>query len=643
MQISQLLLPRDTPCVECNTAPPPCACQPGFQCVQSVQYVHPSFLPCFLDSPSLPNHRSCVACSTFTCIAPSSSHSGSGGVSSGAVAGAVIAVVLFVVAAAAGFFYWRRRQHAKIAAEKAKAAEPKDVPAPADTVLRRPDPSEKPAPPSPRLLALAQAAQATQQQAQHEPSTVRVYDNGTSVIDLDPQGEAHGGQSRSSHNPFNDGQSILTTSTGSQQTNVIPIALVPPGTVSPVHSSAHRDSVHTTSTGASSLVPPQALGGHHSPINMDHLNVSRDSSVGDVVPRRASGGSYVTNASYASDLDAVIVTSSSRHVLGVGHASAVTTPLASAIPRTPGRSPLSATAFAAAADESMDRDPFGDAHTARSSLATFGGASAISHAHTSPPQSPQQLHYTPDVAGRAVRERERPISSVTQAASVIGAEVVGAARVQLNYTSPTPTPVSPAFNGGRRMTAARFVASPQSQTHARLDVQAARARAQQALERRPSMSTMASGMSSTARGGTDADSILEAFPFVPPSPIAGRPPRSPPANAPPPSPLAPPDRRAMLGMSVGSEMSNASTGLGSFPFEIDAGSGHGHGHDAASANGNGNVHGNGNGNGGGGGRRVPGVGRVRASLDTLALTSDLASYPLGFDRGDLDVPPTPRR
>jgi hypothetical protein len=121
------------------------------------------------------------------------------------------------------------------------------------------------------------------------------------------------------------------------------------------------------------------------------------------------------------------------------------------------------------------------------------------------------------------------------------------------------------------------------------------------------------------------DSILESFPFVPPSPISGIPTRSPrsPADVSR-SPsrsegqestdegeLPPPPDRKTLGMSTGSQISTLSAGLGSFPFQIDsAGS-----RDSTLSNLTQNP-----------------PGRQRASLDTLALTADLSSYPLGFDK-----------
>ena len=77
-------------------------------------------------------------------------------------------------------------------------------------------------------------------------------------------------------------------------------------------------------------------------------------------------------------------------------------------------------------------------------------------------------------------------------------------------------------------------------------------------------------------------------------------------------------------MSTGSQLSTMSNGLGSFPFQIDSGNGL----EAADA-----------------GSSPPssfGIGgRQRASLDTLALTADLSSYPLGFDKAAMEHYPGP--
>jgi len=125
------------------------------------------------------------------------------------------------------------------------------------------------------------------------------------------------------------------------------------------------------------------------------------------------------------------------------------------------------------------------------------------------------------------------------------------------------------------------------------------------------------------------DSILESFPFVPPSPISGIPtrsPRSPVDVSQLPSKsegqekaddadLPPPPDRKMLGMSTGSQTSILSAGLGSFPFQIESSEQR----DSTSSNLTSNP-----------------PGRQRASLDTLALTADLSSYPLGFDKESQD-------
>jgi len=163
--------------------------------------------------------------------------------------------------------------------------------------------------------------------------------------------------------------------------------------------------------------------------------------------------------------------------------------------------------------------------------------------------------------------------------------------------------------------------------------------------------------SSAISAASRAYSILESFPFVPPSPISDRPIRSPPRspqnqqtfaanasspltqqvfNVTPPSPLpqhgfegnvalgtaeddelpAPPDRRT-LGLSGLSAVSTSSSGLGSFPFQIETSSS-----SESTAS--------------------PLAGRQRASLDTLALTSDLSSYPLAFDGDSISMPPLPK-
>jgi len=224
----------------------------------------------------------------------------------------------------------------------------------------------------------------------------------------------------------------------------------------------------------------------------------------------------------------------------------------------------------------------------------------------------------------------------TQAGSI--ADIGSATRVNVGLATPQTSGSFP--RSPFRTTMGRLVTpntgSLEEQQQRALDHAQARAHAQGGdhPNRRISNSSVMSAAS------TRADSILESFPFVPPSPISDRPMRSPPV-----SPLAqqsfsssprraefpqtqkgedsdsdlpsPPDRRT-LGMSTASQFSTASSGLGSFPFQIDSGNGSESNPPTAFS---GIVN-----------------GRQRASLDTLALTSDLSSYPLGFDRDSVAAP-----
>lgn len=580
------------------------------------------------------NSRSCDQCATFRCQDWQTSSSSGSGISAGAVAGAVVASLVFLILTVAALIWWRRRT---AAAAKLTVAEVKDIPAPADTVLNRPDPTEKVVvtspPTTPPTTPPAPAA-----------PVVRVYGNETSTINLDPGTQAPDARRDSSQsNPFGDGHSIQTTSTGSQSTNVIPIAFVPPpASVLPVRSSP------SPQASSISMVDPRVLGAD---LNMEHMNLSVDSvplnsPIPSGVSVMADNRSCITNASYASDvLSEVPTIVTGRQVASAAKAAVVSASATKSLTSRPSiRSPLTAASFGPQdivheAEESHKTpallDPFADQRSPdiRSSLATQGSSQPAQDVDSTASQHPWN-------AGIDINDPDRPLSTITQAASVIGANIMDATRVHLGFAQPesasaySPTPSAGA--GLVRMASGRLV-SPftgsgrgpleRQQESAMTNVQARR----QQLEKAPgnpqriSMSTMASGMSGRA------DSILESFTFVPPSPISNRPPRTPPR-----SPLAqetthipnrtaaaqddvldPPDRR-VLGMSTGSQLSSMSTGLGSFPFQIDHG-------------GEGNQ------------SEEPPVGvlpngqivdkvKQRASLDTLALTKDLTSYPLGFDR-----------
>jgi hypothetical protein len=562
--------------------------------------------------------RSCTQCSSFKCVdQPTSSNSGHG-VSAGAIAGAVVGALAFLGFAVGLFLWWRHRHATPV---ESAASEVKDIPAPADTVLNRPDPTEKVVntPNTPQSVPKA--------------SVVRVYANSNSTIDLDPTSRPTLPRRDSAQsNPFGDSHSIQTTSTGSQSTNVIPIAFVPP--------------------------PASFPSGTHMDLNMDHMNLSVDSVPANLSDRSgisvmADDQSYITNASYASDVLMEVPTIiTGRQVASAAKAAVVPTSARSVASRPSIRSPLAASPFGPQdvlreSDEDhllpIPSDPFADGRSPafRSSMATQGS----SPAHTD--WDPTLLEH-PWAAGSDLNDPDRPLSTFTQAASVIGADIMDATRVHLGFTQPTSaslvpnTPMASSVGSSScglvRVASGRLVhTSPfeRQQERAPVNVQAQVPQVEKgrSLSQRMSMSTMASGVSGRA------DSILESFTFVPPSPISNRPLRTPPR-----SPLAQetpnvssrpslvpvndddgdlePPNRQILGMSTGSQFSTISTGLGSFPFHID------HGNDGGP---NGELSAEELPDG-----KATGGGKERASLDTLVLTKALTSYPLGFDRQSKD-------
>jgi len=605
-------------CVQCPTIPPVCNCGASQVCFQIGQ--------------------SCDQCSTFKCADQQPAASTSHAVSGRAVAGAVVGAFVFLALVGVGFLWWRRRNAAAV---PHPVPEVKDIPAPADTVLNRPDPSEK--------VVVTPAPTTAPGPAK---SVVRVYGNSNTTINLDPTSESTSPRRDSSpSNPFGDSHSIQTTSTGSQSTNVIPIAFVPPpASVLPARSSPSSQS--------SSASPLRGQRAPHVDLNIDHMNLSVDSvPIGSSVPSGVAGisddRSYITNASYATDvLSEVPTIVTGRQVASAAKAAIVSASSTRSLASRPSiRSPLTASFgpqdILHEGDErhslSVPRDPFADQRSpARSSLATQGSSQPPQDWDTTAEQHPWE-------ASAEGNDSDRPMSTYTQAASVIGANIMDATRVHLGFGQPASastypaTPLASSVGTGShtlvRMASGRLVSpftpgakSPlRGQQETAMANAQAQAQAQQSEKnlvgpQRISMGTMASGMSGRA------DSILESFTFVPPSPISNLPPRTPPrsplAQETPhvpdhPAPvqdvgvLEPPNRR-LLGMSTGSQLSSMSTGLGSFPFQID------HGSEGIQAeeppigvprNGH-NIE----------------QGRQRASLDTIELTKDLTSYPLGFDR-----------
>lgn len=534
------------------------------------------------------------------------------------------------------FVVYRRRQRARQSRD-ATTESKQDIPAPAETVLNRPDPTEKPQP-SPTTPTTP-------------TNTVRVYaSTGDSVIDLDPRSQSSLSTPRASGkqpvgNPFDDGQSIQTTSTTTDGTNVIPIALVSPGSVQP--SSPHSES---------GVFPPNSPVRPARPTDLvldgPQLQLDRSTEPSSHYAHSQLSGvsrnSYASNASYSSDFlneAPMIVThvqGAVRQVIGkvraeVIQTSGTLTPSSqlssdtlkpsSAASRPSIRSPLAASSFTPAdvvneADEehelSARSDPFGDHHAPSEQAASEPGLDE-------PVLSTQQGFVVDDGNVKTVKHgssgaRSDPKSSY------------GTSMAKL-------LPPSPAPSHTLQEQQQRALAHAQAQARA------------QGLDKSKRMS----GTSMVSTTSTRADSILESFPFVPPSPISSRPVRSPPrsplgqqftAATQSPAPLVvagsatshavspeagtteagtslprldPPPSRRILGMSTGSQLSTASSGLGNFPFQID--------------------HGGTEGTQPTSGSQV----RQRASLDTLALMSDLSSYPLGYDRDDHDsLPPLPK-
>jgi protein OPY2 len=656
MRLDILLLPRCVPCAD----PLPCNCASNEDCIQINRFAFAITSNSTVFSFLL--IRDCNTCSQTQCVPRVvTSTQTSSGVSKGATAGAIVGALLFLAIVVALFLWYRRKMRLRksIAAQREGK---KDIPAPAETVLNRPDPIEKPPP--------------------TDLNTVRVYSvSSNTTINLNPQSQRTSPDivqyNPTNNNPFDDGTSIQTA--GTEGTNVIPITLVSPD--------IHRPSSETTT----STFPVRPV---RSPdLNLDHVNVSGDSVRGTTpyaVSQRSgvsgisSRNSFMSNASYSSDFlneAPMIITSHKgavRQVLGVVKAEVIKAPGSfspanssdglkppSLASRPSVGSPLASTSFGPAdvvkeVDETQLIDPFSDEASVggnynaspAASVTTFGHSStgAVHDSHS------DWVAETPNLPWSRSNNDSRPSSMSTQSGSVV--DITSAKRVNVGLSlnnsqlNPDGTPRSShRTTVGRLVTPNMTVSETLHEQQQRALAHAhARAQAQGVVDQNKRLS----GSSVLSGTSTRADSILESFPFVPPSPISNRPVRSPPVsplgqqsfsgppspsgqqhtiNVSPPTPhtqqvftdqpqdfadipLPPPPDRRMLGLSTASQLSTSSSGLGSFPFQIDSGSG---------------LEGAG----------APSVfnGRQRASLDTLALTSDLSSYPLGFDRESVQVPP----
>jgi len=312
-----------------------------------------------------------------------------------------------------------------------------------------------------------------------------------------------------------------------------------------------------------------------------------------------SRASYLSTGTYATDLfngeSSTVVMRQQGKILGLSRAQVVTAPVGTTPTGSPalspvasshlmpvdrrisrattGRSPLAQSSFTSEdiPEEQVVSSPFADSHAARASPAQGSNHDA-----------------------RSVRTTASGWNDTDSIASGIEASISSARRVIIRSDGRLTSPLASPTNGAHSQYSA------------------------------PSSHRMSFASEASSR----ADSILEAFPFVPPSlppsPMtiqtfrsaisnqARTPqPRSPLSSAPGESPtndeeLAPPDRRG-LGVSVYSAKSSASSGLGDYPVELHI--------DTPSS---------------GGRSPLP----SRASLDTLALSRDLSAFPLAFDEAN---------
>jgi protein OPY2 len=538
--------------------------------------------------------RSCPnTCASTRCDPLPGHSSGGSGPSPGVLAGAVIGSLLFLALVVAGYIYYRRREVAKEAAarEKADADVKPDIPARADAVLSRPDPHS-----GKRVSNQSSSEKATHPAASADAlGTVRVYNNqSNTTIDLDPT-HASGRQSSTKSvrsNPFTDGASIQTASDRTQSTNVIPIALVTPGGHPPEPLSNPR-----AGTPSRPVRSPELTLNDANLLDLDHVAVS-DSELDGPRSQNASSphsdvsvNSFMTTSSAGTDLDEspTIMTPKQgvvRQVFGVSQAQVVRVPsnqssssarqraaartnsgsrgvAARASKGTVGRSPLAQQSFTPADIPLTTRepttpttptgnrnDPFSDpvspyrASFADSSRSTDTFGSPTTDYHTEGPFTPR-----PGVTF-ADAQSSRPVSTAsTVDGGSIRADIGTASRVILGMQSPaayTPSTLSPYFQASR----ATSMQTDGGRTVASID------RDDDEESVRPQSILSAKTTSSRA------DSVLAAFPFVPPSPISALPPRSPGATSPNGSPASSGSmfaRQQVLNNPAGTSPSNSST------------------------------------------------------------------------------------
>ncbi|KAG8860815.1 hypothetical protein FRB91_000603 [Serendipita sp. 411] len=588
----------------------PRACPEGSVTCPSNQVVECNPL-CGENQQCIVSSRTCTQCATATCVDNPRS-SGSNKPNTGAIAGGVIAALL-VVALGLGYIWYRRRKQAAAAAAtmRRRTVEVKpDIVASADTVLNRPDPVEKRPVPS-------------------------IYENDIRMEQLNPP-----------ENPFSDHASIATAS--DRSTNVIPIGLITPSSSSVGKSDI--TSTHTATTPASitsafsaqqeasspyrskPIGPLRPQRGPEIDLRLDPSRPTSNTSsllLPPNVPYAASARSGVssrastisTGSSFLNEAPQIVTPKQAnfRQVLGVQRAEVVklnsnpSSPAASIKSHlstsTLGkqlRSPLSQQAYDATdaqgvLDQGDSHNPFADYKG--------DGASTFETDALSTRDVLSPMEWTGN---------GRPESSMSHAESIVN--ISSAQRVQLV----------------RPVAEARALLAPSSPSSATPRVVDFRTAGQlsppaQAIPRSfdDGMNHRMSGASLALTNRTSTtDSILEAFPFVPPSPISMH-------HSQPNTPTQrsfqgqqqtasrvtilkePPHRpgRMTLGMSTMSSVSTSSSGLESYSFQVEDRGSPQEGVVVANAD----MHRD-----------------IRASLDTIQVSRDVAQYPLP------DSPPTPK-
>ncbi|GJJ07544.1 hypothetical protein Clacol_001746 [Clathrus columnatus] len=570
-------------------------------------------------------------CPTTTCIPLPSQNSGGSGTSPGALAGAIIGALIVLTLVIVGYIFYRRHEARKEATvrDKALADVKPDIPARADAVLSRPDPHH-------RLQTSSIHSGEKPSQNETELGTVRVYNNETN-INLDPTQDAQSTRTSARSNPFTDGDdaSIQTASERSQSTNVIPIALVPPGSQTSSNSKL-QEQHQSASIGVDR--------GLHAGYSLGKVKAPYASSARSGV----SAKSFMTTSSVASfDEQPTIMTPKQgvvRQVLEVTQAQVVRVPSTGSSAKGRGTRNLARSA----SKSTVGKSPLNKSFTPTDIPLVPTSPASAGHSLANPFNDPidEEAHRyssrTTDTFGRPYKYDEQGSYSTQQPINTnqshrlsyddsysVKADIVVAERAVINMRSASVQsgPLSPGLTHSR--------ATSMRTSGGRTDV---------SLERDyDDRSIRPNSILSSKTTSSHADSVLAKFPFVPPSPISSLPSRSPVSPAvggstfarqqvetaprsimytsnlqPPQSPLSTVTTHGSLrgdsdtlpipvgpGRSVSTLTSSTGSGLGSYPFQFE------NSDDPL----------------------TPSMSRgsQRASLDTLALTKDLAAFPFPYE------------